>query len=153
MLVSWVKKVELITCQIDKTPICMTFYIILRLLTHCGRVTHICVGNLTIIDSDNGLSPERRRVIIWTNAAILLIWTLGNKLQWNFNQNSNIFIEENAFENVVCEMLFISSRPQCVKLIGPWSEGVVKFNSLSWTADSEVHIVHISRVIIAYTLE
>ena len=39
-------------------------------------------------------------------------WTLGNKLQWNFNRNSNIFIEENTFENVVCEMLPISSRPQ-----------------------------------------
>ena len=26
-----------------------------------------------------------------------------------------MFIEENTFENVVCEMLFISSRPQCVK--------------------------------------
>ena len=26
--------------------------------------------------------------------------TLGNKLQWNFNRNSNIFIEENTFENV-----------------------------------------------------
>ena len=42
-------------------------------------------------------------------------WTLGNKLQWNFNRNSNIFIEDNTFENVVCEMLFISSWPQCVK--------------------------------------
>ena len=36
----------------------------------------------------------------------------GNKLQWNFNRNSNICIEENTFENVVSEMLFISSRPQ-----------------------------------------
>ena len=26
-----------------------------------------------------------------------------------------IFIEENAFENVVCEMSAILSRPQCVK--------------------------------------
>ena len=34
-------------------------------------------------------------------------WTLGNKLQWNFNRNSNIFIQENAFENVVCEMASI----------------------------------------------
>ena len=33
------------------------------------------------------------------------------------------------------------------------SEWVIKFNVLSWTADSEVHIVHISCVIIAYTLE
>ena len=27
-----------------------------------------------------------------------------NKLQWNCNRNSNIFIQENAFESVVCEM-------------------------------------------------
>ena len=46
-------------------------------LTHWGRVTHICVGKLTIIGSDNGLSPERRQAIIWTNAGILLIGTLG----------------------------------------------------------------------------
>ena len=32
-------------------------------LTHWGRVTHICVGNLTIIGSDNGLSPGRRQAI------------------------------------------------------------------------------------------
>ena len=33
-------------------------------LTHWGRVTHICVGKITIIGSDNGLSPERRQAII-----------------------------------------------------------------------------------------
>ena len=42
-------------------------------ITHWGRVTHICVGNLTIIGPDNGLSPGRRQVIIWTSAGILLI--------------------------------------------------------------------------------
>ena len=46
-------------------------------LTHWGRVTHICVGKLTIIGSDNGLSPERRQAIIWTNGGILLIGPLG----------------------------------------------------------------------------
>ena len=46
-------------------------------LTHWGRVTHICVGKLTIFDSDNGLSPVRRQAIIWTNAEILLIGPLG----------------------------------------------------------------------------
>ena len=45
--------------------------------THWGRVTHICVSNLTIIVSDNGLSPGRRQAIIWTNVGILLIRTLG----------------------------------------------------------------------------
>ena len=42
-------------------------------LTHWGRVTHICVGNLAVIGSDKGLSPVRRQAIIWTNAGILLI--------------------------------------------------------------------------------
>ena len=45
-------------------------------LTHWGRVTHICVGKLTNIGSDNGLSPGRRQAIIWTNAGILLIRSL-----------------------------------------------------------------------------
>ena len=46
-------------------------------LTHWGRVTHICVGKLTIIGSDNGLSPGRRQAIIWINPGILLIGPLG----------------------------------------------------------------------------
>ena len=50
-------------------------------LTHWGRVTHWINDNyvieLTIITSDNGLSPGRRQAIIWTNAAILLIGTIG----------------------------------------------------------------------------
>ena len=40
-------------------------------------MTHICVGKLTIIGSDNGLSPGRRQAIFWTNARILLIGHLG----------------------------------------------------------------------------
>ena len=59
-------------------------------LTHWGRETHICVGNLTIIGSDNGLSPQRRQAIIWTNAGILLIGPLGK----NF---SEIIIEIQTF--------------------------------------------------------
>ena len=46
-------------------------------LTLWGRVTHMCIGNLTIIGSDNGLSPCRRQAIVWTNAGILLIGPLG----------------------------------------------------------------------------
>ena len=40
-------------------------------------MTHICVGNLTINGSDNGLSLGRHQAIIWTNAGILFIRTLG----------------------------------------------------------------------------
>ena len=37
----------------------------------------MCVDNLTIISSDNGLSPSRWQAIIWINAGILLIGPLG----------------------------------------------------------------------------
>ena len=40
-------------------------------------MTHICVGKLIIIGSDNGFSPGRHQAIIWTNAGILLIEPLG----------------------------------------------------------------------------
>ena len=46
-------------------------------LTHWGWVTHLCVIKLTIIGSDNGLSPDWRQAIIWTNAGLLLIGPLG----------------------------------------------------------------------------
>ena len=59
-------------------------------LTHWGRVTQICVSKLTIIDSDNGLSPGRRQAIIRTNAGILLNRPLGT----NF---SEILCETHAF--------------------------------------------------------
>ena len=79
-------------------------------------MTHLCVSKLTSIASNNGLSPGRQQAIIWNNAGNFVNWTLRNKLQWNFNRNSHIFIEENTFENVVCEMSVILSRPQCVNV-------------------------------------
>ena len=35
--------------------------------------------------------------------SLIVNWTPRNKLQWNLNQNPIIFIQENAFENVVCQ--------------------------------------------------
>ena len=40
------------------------------LLTHWGRVTHVCTNKLTTNGSDNGLSPGQCQAIIWTNSAI-----------------------------------------------------------------------------------
>ena len=51
---------------------------------------HICVSKLTIISSDNGLSPDRRQAIIWTNVGILLIEPLGTYF-------SEILIQIHAF--------------------------------------------------------
>ena len=64
-------------------------------LTHWGREMHTCVGKLTIIASDNGLSPGQRQTIIWTNAGILLIGPLGT----NFNE---IIIEFIHFHSRKC---------------------------------------------------
>ena len=42
---------------------------------------------------------------------IIVNWTIRNSL----NRNSNIFIQENVFESIVCETATILSWPQCVK--------------------------------------
>ena len=80
-------------------------------LTHWGRVTHICVGKLTIIDSDDGLSPAGRQAIIWTNVGILLIWPLGT----NFNE---ILIEIYifSFKKMHLKMSSVKWRPFCLGL-------------------------------------
>ena len=67
-----------------------------QLLTHWGRVTHICVSKLTIIGSDKWLvawpAPSHYLNQYWN----IVDWTLRSKLQWNFNRNPNIFFKEIA---------------------------------------------------------
>ena len=86
----------------------------LALLTHWGRVTHICISKLNIIGSDNGLSPGWRQAIIWTNTGILLTGPLGTKLEWNLNRNVYIFINK-YFWKCHLKMAVILWWPQCVK--------------------------------------
>ena len=73
--------------------------------THWGRVTHICVSNLTIIASDNGLLPGRRQAIVWTGAGILLIGPLGT----NF---SEILIEIITFSFMKMRLKVSSAKWQ-----------------------------------------
>ena len=80
-------------------------------LTHWGRVMHICVGNLTIISSDNGLSPGRRQAITWTNVGILLIGPLGT----NFHEML-IEIHTISFKKIHFKMLSGKRRPFCLGL-------------------------------------
>ena len=49
-----------------------------------------------------------------------LNWPLRSKLQWNFNQNYNIFIQEYAFESVVSETAAILPGAQCVNIDSIW---------------------------------
>ena len=80
-------------------------------LTHWGQVTHICISKLTIIGSDNGMmAPSHYLKQRWN----IVNLNLANKVKWIFNWIWYIFIQENAFENVACEMAAILSWPQCV---------------------------------------
>ena len=80
-------------------------------LTHWGRVTHICVSDLTSIGSDNGLSSGRRQAIIRTNAGILLIRTLGT--------NFSVFLVEMlifSFKKMRLKVSSAKRRPFCLGL-------------------------------------
>ena len=57
-------------------------------LTHWGWMTHICVGNLSITSSDNGLSLDRCQAITWTIAGILLIEQTSVKFYLKFETSS-----------------------------------------------------------------
>ena len=88
---------------------------ILKPLTHWGQVTHICIDKLTIIGSDNGLSPERHQAIIWTNAGVLLIGPLGIK-----------------FGEIVIEIYIFSFKKMHLKLsLGKWQTFCLSLNVLS----------------------
>ena len=78
----------------------------LLILTHWGRATHICIGKLTTIGSDNGLSPGRRQAIIWTNAGILLIGPWGT----NFSEIV-VSIQTFSFKKMHLKMSFAKWRP------------------------------------------
>ena len=79
-------------------------------------MTHICIGNVTIIGSDNGLSPGRRQTIIWTNVGILLIEPLGTN-----------------FSEIVIEIITFSVKKMHLKMSsGNWRLFCLGLNELIW---------------------
>ena len=90
------------------------------ILTHWGHLTHLCIGNLAIIGSDNGLSPGRHQVIIWTNARILLIGPLATN-----------------FSDISIKMLAFSFKKMDLKLLSvKWLPFCHSFNMLRWSYDN-----------------
>ena len=81
------------------------------LLTHWGWVMHIYIRKLSIVGSDNGLSPGWRQAITWTNAGILLIGTLGINI-------SEILIKIHTFSLKKTHFKMSSGkwRPSCLSL-------------------------------------
>ena len=76
-----------------------------HVLTHWGRLTLIWDSSLTTIDYQ-----------CW----IVVNWTIGNKFKWNPNRKLHIFVQKNAFENVVMELAAILPRPRCVNCGYQW---------------------------------
>ena len=98
------------------------YFVTESILTHWGRVMHIWVCKLTIISSDNGLSPGRRQAIIWTNDGILLNEPLGT----NFSEN---LIEIHTFSLKKIDLKISSGKrqPSCLGLnvLMSWSHQAV----------------------------
>ena len=82
---------------------------------HLPLVPHICVR-------ESGQHWFRRWLVGCSapshypnQCGFIVNWTLKNQLQWNFNQNTKIFIHENASVNFVCEKTAVLSRVRLVK--------------------------------------
>ena len=96
----------------SKRPVARSFDVplICALNKHLPLVPHICV-------SESGQHWFRKWLIAYSAPShflnqcwVIVKWTLRNKLQWNFAQNTKLFIHENASENTVCDMAVILSR-------------------------------------------
>ena len=81
-----------------------------HILIHLPPVPHICVR-----ESDEHWvrywlfaysTPSHYLNQCWN----IVNWAHRNKSHWNIHQNTKLFIQENAFENIVCEMAAILSR-------------------------------------------
>ena len=116
--------------------LCTHMYTASLLLTHWGCVMQICMSKLTIIGSDNGLLPGWHQAIIWTNAGILLIRTLGT----NFSEILGE-IHTFPFKKMHLKMLSAKWRPFCLGLnVLTWSimqRILYRLHSTAWWSHSE----------------
>ena len=71
---------------------------------------HVLNSMVTIIGSDNGLSPGRRQAIIWTNAGILLIGPLGTNISGILSE-----IYTYSFKKMYLKMSSGKWRPSCLQ--------------------------------------
>ena len=99
-------------------------------------MTHICVSKLPITGLDSGLSPGRHQAIIWTDAEILPIGPLGTEF---IEISIDIYIQENAFENVVWKIAVILAP---WRLLGPVAYTSYHCVSLKNRPPLKLHLFH-----------
>ena len=80
-------------------------------LTHWGWKINICVSQLPMIGSDNGLLPGQHQAIIWTNDGILLM----GPPRTNFNEIL-IKIHTFSFKKIYFKMSSGKWWPSCLGL-------------------------------------
>ena len=51
------------------------------------------------------MSHHQNKNSHYKDKTVSVNWTIRNKSLWNLNQNTTIFIQENAYENIICIML------------------------------------------------
>ena len=97
------------------------------ILTHLLLVPHICIR-------EPGQHWLRQWLVAYSAPSHCLNqcwpivnWTPGNKFQWNLNWNSVIFIQENAFENVVCHNGGHFVQEEMIKKLLPHFPGSIEF--------------------------
>ena len=68
-------------------------------------VTYMCQGTKSI------LFPEMACCLISNNLGeIIITYCQLDPFQWNLNQHTQLFVHENVYQNVICEMAAILSR-------------------------------------------
>ena len=89
-------------------------------------MSHICIGKLTIVGSDNGSSPGWGQAIIWTNAGLLSIRTLETYFSEILSE-----IHTFSFKKMHLKMLSGKYWPFCLSL------NVLNLRCLLWCQHSK----------------
>ena len=99
-----------------RPSVCLFVYGIFRWLCICKGGGVVIIGRWLLpshVDTGDICCHYWQHILVFNG-------TLGNKFQWNSSRNSNIYIQEKAFENVFCKMAAILSRPQCAECTLHW---------------------------------
>ena len=87
----------------------------ISLLTRRGRVSQKCYGNwVWMLHVDIWLDASSVTNHYLNQYLLVVVWTIDNRFQGNFNQNTTFFIQENEFESAVCKMVAVFPRFQCL---------------------------------------
>ena len=85
------------------------------ILSHWGHLTRMCVIKLGHYWFSQWPIPYAMPSHFQNQCWLIFNWIHRYTFQWSLNQTTLVFIQENTFQNVLCKMADILSRPQCVK--------------------------------------